>query len=54
MSEMGLSRFGLSNSFLSSLMEQYCLWEDSLETLVKTASKSGSPARWKEFIKTYV
>jgi len=39
MSKMGLSRFGLSNDFLSSMMEQYCLWEDSLEDLIKTASK---------------
>jgi predicted transcriptional regulator len=39
MSQMGLSRFGLSNDFLSSMMEQYCLWEESLETLVKIASK---------------
>ena len=38
MSKMGLSRFGLSNNFLSSMMEQYCLWEESLEALVKTAS----------------
>ena len=38
MSQMGLSRFGLSNNFLSSMMEQYCLWEESLEELVKTAS----------------
>ena len=38
MSKMGLSRFGLSNNFLSSMMNQYCLWEESLETLVKTAS----------------
>jgi len=39
MSKMGLSRFGLSNNFLSSMMEKYCLWEDSCEDLVKTASK---------------
>ncbi len=38
MSKIGLSRFGLSNNFLSSMMDQYCLWEESLETLVKTAS----------------
>ena len=39
MSQMGLSRFGLSNDFLSSMMERYCLWEESLADLVKTASK---------------
>jgi len=39
MSKMGLSRFGLSNDFLGSMMEQYCLWEESLEELVKTGSK---------------
>jgi CBS domain-containing protein len=39
MSKMGLSRFGLSNDFLSSMMEKYCLWEEELEDLVKTASK---------------
>ena len=39
MSKIGLSRFGLSNNFLSSMMDQYCLWEESLEELVETASK---------------
>lgn len=39
MSKMGLSRFGLSNDFLSSMMEQYCLWEESLEELVETGAK---------------
>ncbi len=39
MNKVGLSRFGLSNDFLSAMMEQYCLWEDSCEELVKTASK---------------
>ncbi|MFH2090952.1 MAG: CBS domain-containing protein [Pseudomonadota bacterium] len=36
---MGLSRFGLSHDFLHSLVENYCLWEDDLESLIKTASK---------------
>ena len=39
MSKMGLSRFGLSNSFLSTMMEKYCLWEENLEDLMKSASK---------------
>ncbi len=39
MSKMGLSRFGLSNEFLCSMLEQYCLWDDNAENLVKTASK---------------
>ncbi|MBU1195916.1 MAG: CBS domain-containing protein [Proteobacteria bacterium] len=36
--KMGLSRFGLSNDFIHSLTEQYCLWDESCESLVKTAS----------------
>ena len=36
---MGLSRFGLSNDFLSSMLEQFCLWDESAEELVKKASK---------------
>lgn len=36
--KMGLSRFGLSNDFLHSLTEQYCLWDESCEALVETAS----------------
>lgn len=36
--KMGLSRFGLSNDFLHSLTEQYCLWDETCEALVETAS----------------
>jgi CBS domain containing-hemolysin-like protein len=39
MSKMGLSRFGLSNDFLSSMLEQFCLWDESAEALAKKASK---------------
>ncbi len=39
MNKMGLSRFGLSNEFLCSMLEQYCLWDGNAEDLVKTASK---------------
>jgi CBS domain-containing protein len=39
MSKMGLSRFGLSDEFLSSMFEQYCLWDGTAEELVKAASK---------------
>lgn len=38
MSRVGLSRFGLSNEFLSDMLDQYCLWEESIEVLAKTAS----------------
>lgn len=36
-SKMGLSRFGLSNEFLHSIAEHYCLWDESFETLVRKA-----------------
>jgi CBS domain-containing protein len=39
MSQMGLSRFGLSNDFLSSMLKQFCLWDESVEELVKKASR---------------
>ncbi|MCP3941731.1 MAG: CBS domain-containing protein [Desulfobacteraceae bacterium] len=39
MRKMRLSRFGLSNEFMSSIFEQYCLWDESCEELIKTASK---------------
>jgi CBS domain-containing protein len=39
MSKMGLSRFGLSNEFLSSMLEQYCLWDGNADDLVETASR---------------
>ncbi len=39
MNKMGLSRFGLSNEFLCSMLEQYGLWDGNAEDLVKTASK---------------
>jgi len=35
--KMGLSRFGLSNDFLHSLIENYDLWDESCESLVKKA-----------------
>ena len=34
----GLSRFGFSEEFLNSLIENYNLWNESLEDLVKKAS----------------
>ncbi|MCK5695952.1 MAG: CBS domain-containing protein [Desulfobacula sp.] len=37
--KMGLSRFGLSNDFLHSLVENYNLWDESCESLVKKARK---------------
>ena len=37
LSKIGLSRFGLSNEFLHSLVEQYNLWDESCESLVKKA-----------------
>lgn len=39
LSQMGLSRFGVSNDFLSSMLTQFCLWDESVEELVKKASK---------------
>ena len=36
---MGLSRFGLSNEFIHSLVENYNLWNESCESLVKKAKK---------------
>lgn len=38
MSRIGLSRFGLSNEFLTSMLDQYCLWEENFEELAKVAS----------------
>ncbi len=35
---MGLSRFGFNEDFLSSLLENYSLWDETLEELVKKAS----------------
>ncbi len=35
---MGMSRFGFSNEFLNSLISNLCLWDESLELLVKHAS----------------
>jgi len=35
--KMGLSRFGLSNDFLLSLVENYNLWDESCESLVEKA-----------------
>ena len=39
LAKMGLSRFGLSCDFLHSLVENYNLWDESCETLVKKAKK---------------
>jgi len=39
LAKMGLSRFGLSNDFLHSLVENYNLWDESCESLVKKAKK---------------
>ncbi len=39
LTKMGLSRFGLSNDFLHSLVENYNLWDESCESLVKKAKK---------------
>ncbi len=36
---IGLSRFGFNNDFLSSLVENLSLWDETLEELVKKASK---------------
>ncbi len=35
LAKMGLSRFGLSNDFLHSLIENYDLWDENCESLVK-------------------
>ena len=37
LSKIGLSRFGFSNNFLHSLVENYSLWDESCESLVKKA-----------------
>ncbi len=39
LAKMGLSRFGLSTDFLHSLIENYSLWDESCESLVKKAKK---------------
>ena len=39
LNKIGLSRFGLSNDFLHSLVENYSLWDESCESLVKKAKK---------------
>jgi len=39
LAKMGLSRFGLSNEFLHSLVENYNLWDESCESLVEKAKK---------------
>jgi len=36
--DIGLSRFGFSNDFLNSMVKNFCLWDESLEELVKHAS----------------
>ena len=36
---IGLSRFGLSHEFLNSLKETFSLWDETLDELVKKASK---------------
>lgn len=36
---LGASRFGFSEHFLNSLIENFCLWDETLEELVKKASK---------------
>ncbi|MFH2059738.1 MAG: CBS domain-containing protein [Pseudomonadota bacterium] len=36
---IGLSRFGFNNDFLTSLLENLSLWDETLEELVKKASK---------------
>ncbi len=38
MGSIGLSRFGFNEDFLSSLLENYSLWDETLEELVKKAS----------------
>ncbi len=37
--KLGLSRFGLSNKFISSMLEHYDLWDESSEILAKKAKK---------------
>ncbi|MCK5541899.1 MAG: CBS domain-containing protein [Desulfobacterales bacterium] len=37
LAKMGLSRFGLSNDFIQSLVENYDLWDESCEFLVEKA-----------------
>lgn len=37
--DIGLSRFGFSSDFLNSMVKNFCLWDESLEELVKHASK---------------
>jgi len=39
LAKMGLSRFGLSNDFLHSLVKNYDLWNESCESLVEKAKK---------------
>ncbi len=39
MGSIGLSRFGFNNAFLASLLENYSLWDESLEELVGKAAK---------------
>ncbi|MCP3875966.1 MAG: CBS domain-containing protein [Desulfobacteraceae bacterium] len=36
---IGLSRFGFNEDFLSALVENFSLWDETLEELVKKASK---------------
>ena len=36
--DIGLSRFGFSNDFLNSMVKDFCLWDESLEELVKHAA----------------
>lgn len=36
---IGLSRFGFNNEFLHSLLDNFNLWDETLEELVKKASK---------------
>ena len=36
---IGLSRFGFNDDFLNSLLDNFNLWDESLEELVKKASK---------------
>ncbi|KPA11704.1 CBS domain-containing protein, partial [Candidatus Magnetomorum sp. HK-1] len=38
LSSIGLSRFGLSSGFLKSLVTQYKLWDEPLETMLKSAA----------------
>lgn len=39
-SGIGLSRFGLNEDFLNSLLDNFNLWDESIEELVQKASKS--------------